>query len=93
MHKTRLWAMVMAVSLMLAFSLSCSSGQEVPRVDQETLKSWLSDPQVVIVDVRFGKDWQDSHTKIKSAIRHDPQEVQTWAASLPKEKKIVLYCA
>jgi rhodanese-related sulfurtransferase len=93
MQKTKLWAMVMVASLMLAFSCSCSSAQEAPRVDKETLKSWLSDPQVVIVDVRFGKDWQDSNIKIKGAIRHDPKEVQTWAASLPKEKKIVLYCA
>ena len=93
MQRTRLWAMVMLASLMLAFSWACAAAPEAPRIDKETVKSWLADPQVVIVDVRFGKDWQDSHTKIKSAIRHDPQEVQTWAASLPKEKKIVLYCA
>ncbi|OGR28223.1 MAG: hypothetical protein A2139_07775 [Desulfobacca sp. RBG_16_60_12] len=85
--------MGIVASLMLAFSWACAAAPEAPRVDKETLKSWLADPQVVIVDVRFGKDWQDSHTKIKSAIRLDPKEVQTWAASLPKEKKIVLYCA
>ena len=93
MHKTRLWAMVMAVSLMLAFSLSCSSGQEVPRVDQQTLKGWLNDPQVVLLDVRAPHDWQSSDKKIKGAVRQDPKEVKTWAAGLPKEKKIVLYCA
>ena len=93
MQKTKLWAMVMAVSLMVAFSWACSSAQEAPRVDKETVKTWLADPQVVIVDVRAGNDWQDSKTKIKGAVRQDPKEVQTWAASLPKEKKIVLYCA
>jgi rhodanese-related sulfurtransferase len=85
--------MVMLASLMLAFSWACAAAPEAPRIDKETVKSWLADPQVVIVDVRFGKDWQDSHTKIKSAVRQDPKEVKTWAASLPKEKKIVLYCA
>ena len=93
MRKTKLLAMVMMASLMLAFSWACSSAAEAPRVDKETLKTWLADPQVVIVDVRFGKDWEDSTTKIKGAVRHDPKEVQAWAASLPKEKKIVLYCA
>ena len=93
MQKTRLWAMVMVVSLMLAFSWACASGPEAPRVDKETLKSWLSDPQVVILDVREPKDWQGSDKKIKGAVRQDPKEVKTWAASLPKEKKIVLYCA
>jgi rhodanese-related sulfurtransferase len=93
MEKTKLWAMAIVATLMVAFSGACASGQEAARLDKETLKSWLSDPQVVIVDVRTGKDWQASQTKIKGAVRQDPQEVQTWAASLPKEKKIVLYCA
>jgi rhodanese-related sulfurtransferase len=53
----------------------------------------LRNPLVVILDVRAGDDWKDSKTKIKGAVRQDPKEVQTWAASLPKEKKIVLYCA
>ena len=93
MQKTKLWAMVMVAGLMMTFSWACASAPEAPRVDPVTLKSWLADPQVVIVDVRSGKDWQDSKTKIKGAVRHDPKELQTWAASLPKEKKIVLYCA
>ena len=57
------------------------------------MKSWLADPQVVILDVRAPDDWQGSDKKIKGAVRQDPKEVKTWAASLPKEKKIVLYCA
>jgi rhodanese-related sulfurtransferase len=93
MQRTRLWIMVMAASLMLAFSGACSSAQEAPRVDKETVKSWLADPQVVILDVRAPSDWQTSSKKIKGAVRQDPQEVKIWAASLPKEKKIVLYCA
>jgi rhodanese-related sulfurtransferase len=93
MQKTKLWAMVMVVSLMVAFSWACSSAAESPRIDKETVKGWLANPQVIIVDVRAGGDWQDSTTKIKGAVRQDPKAVQTWAASLPKEKKIVLYCA
>jgi hypothetical protein len=93
MQKTKLWAMVIMVSLMLAFSWACSSAAEAPRVDKETVKGWLGNPQVIIVDVRAGNDWQDSKTKIKGAVRQDPKAVQTWAASLPKDKKIVLYCA
>ena len=72
---------------------ACAAAPEAPRVDKETLKSWLSDPQVVILDVRAPKDWQGSDKKIKGAVRQEPKEVKTWAASLPKEKKIVLYCA
>ena len=52
MQKTKLWALVMVAGLMLAFSWACSAAAEAPRVDKETLKGWLGDPQVVIVDVR-----------------------------------------
>ncbi len=93
MQKARLWAMVLAVGLMLAFTWSGAVGQKVPRLDKETLKSWLSDPQVIILDVRQPKDWDDSDKKIKGAVRQEPNEVKTWAATLPKDKKIVLYCA
>ncbi len=93
MHKTKLGAMAMVTCLILAFSWPCLSAQEAPRVDKETLKTWLSDPQVVILDVRQPTDWQGSDKKIKGSVRQDPNTVKTWAASLPKDKKIVLYCA
>jgi rhodanese-related sulfurtransferase len=93
MQMTKLWVQVMVVSLIVAFAWACAAAPEAPRIDKETLKGWLADPQVVIVDVRAGNDWEDSKTKIKGAVRHDPKEVPTWAASLSKEKKIVLYCA
>ena len=92
MKKARLWAMVLAVGLMLAFTCSCVT-ENAPRLDKETLKSWLSDPKVIILDVRAPGDWDDSNKKIKGAVRQDPKEVKTWAATLPKDKKIVLYCA
>ena len=93
MKKAKLWAMVLAVTLMMAFPLSCAVGQDVPRLDKDTLKGWLSDHQVIILDVRQPQDWQASDKKIKGAVRQDPNEVKTWTAGLPKDKKVVLYCA
>ncbi len=93
MQQAKVWAMVLALTLMLAFPWSCASGKDVPRVAPETLKSWLTDPKVILLDVRKPSDWQSSDKKIQGAVRQEPQEVKTWAASLPKDKKIVLYCA
>ncbi|MGD0971173.1 MAG: rhodanese-related (seleno)protein [Desulfobaccales bacterium] len=94
MEKARLWLMMMAVSLMLASPWSCAileaTRPEAPRLDRETLKTWLSDPQVLILDVRQPHDWQDSDKKIKGAVRQDPNDFKTWAANLPKGEKIVL---
>jgi hypothetical protein len=93
MRKIGLLARVLAVSLLVIFPLACASGANAPRLDQETLKGWLSDPRVLILDVRQAHDWQSSDQKIKGAVRVNPNDVKSWAALLPKDKKIVLYCA
>jgi hypothetical protein len=93
MRKARLWVVAMAVGCLLAPLWSCSAANDAPRLDKETLKSWLADPQVLIIDVRAAGDWQGSAKKIKGAVRENPKDVKTWAAKLAKEKKIVLYCA
>jgi rhodanese-related sulfurtransferase len=85
--------LAIAVTLMLATSWSFAIAQDAPQVDNETLKSWLGNPDVVIVDVRLPQHWQGSDKKIPGAIREDPKAMETWAATLPKDKKIVLYCA
>jgi hypothetical protein len=76
----------------------CMLGQvamatEVPRMTKEELKPNLSDPGVVIVDVRVGKDWKGSEFKIKGAVRENPKDFSAWAGKYPKDKTIVLYCA
>ncbi len=91
MRQTKFWAMALTVSLMLALTWSCGSGQKAPLLDKETVKSWLSDRAVIILDVRAPKDWHVSDKKIMGAVRQEPDEVKTWAANLPRDKKIVLY--
>ena len=66
---------------------------EVPRMTKEELKSKLDNPDVVIVDVRVGKDWKGSEFKIKGAVRENPSELSSWAEKYPKDKTLVLYCA
>jgi len=95
--KVRLWSVVvLALAVSLAFGFvgtGYAAGKEVPRVEKDTLKGWLGDPNLLIIDVRAASDWKGSDKKIKGALRQDPQEVKAWAATLPKNKKIVLYCA
>jgi len=93
MQKAKFWAKVLTAGLMLVFVWACAGSENAPRLERETLKSWLADPQVTILDVRAANDWEKSSNKIKGAVRQDPKEVKTWGASLSKDKKIVLYCA
>jgi len=92
MRQISMWTLIVLVSLALAFPYSAGAGPQVPRVDKDTLKSWLKDPQVMILDVRIPSDWQESREKIKGAIRQVPGRVEIWGPSLPKDKKIVVYC-
>ncbi len=93
MRTIKLWALIGVAGLLLLTAWSCSHDIEAPRLDKESLKGWLSDPKVMIIDVRKAEDWQASDKKIKGAVRRDPQEVKTWGPALPKDKKIVFYGA
>jgi rhodanese-related sulfurtransferase len=90
MRKVMSWALVLAVSLGLA--IPCLAANQVPLVSKQTLKSWLKDPDLMIIDVRLFS-YATSKKKIKGAVRKDPFHVESWAGTLPKNKKIVLYCS
>jgi hypothetical protein len=89
---------VRLVTGVIGVATLCMLGQlaiaaEVPRMTKEELKSKLDNPDVVIVDVRVGKDWKGSEFKIKGAVRGNPAEFSSWAEKYPKDKTLVLYCA
>ncbi len=87
---------VLAVLLTLAFMglfAKAAVAQEVPRMTKEELKAMLDNPDVVIIDVRTGKDWKASGSKIKGAVREEPKKAQSWAGKYDKDKTYVLYCA
>ena len=65
----------------------------VPRMDKEDLKAMLDSPDLVLVDIRTGMDWNASEFKIQGAVRHEPRDFNTWKDQLPENKTVVLYCA
>jgi len=90
-----LFALSLAITVGI---LSCSSMKETPsagvaRMSVDQLNAKLSDSSVVILDVRSGKDWDESKRKIKGAVRENPKEaVAAWSAKYAKYKTYVLYC-
>ena len=78
------------VSLLLQASVAQSA---VAKMTKEELRAKLGSPDVVIVDVRLGKDWKASEEKITGAIRVDPDAVESLAAKYDKGKTLVFYCA
>jgi len=95
MQARRSW--LLGVGLLLGLILlaaGIASSQEAPRMTIEQLKEMLGKPDVIVIDVRYGKDWTGSQEKIRGAVREDPQEATpSWAEKYPKDKTLVLYCA
>jgi hypothetical protein len=79
--------------LMLLTGISMSDAKDVPIMTKEELKAQMDSSDVMILDVRKGKDWTSSEFKIKGSSRANPNEFDKWAETYPKEKTFVLYCA
>ena len=91
--RKRLFVAALLILLMPAeYTLFAQSG-DVPRMTKEALSAILGNSDVIIIDVRFSRDWTDSDSKIKGAVREDPEAIQSWANKYPKDKTLVLYCA
>jgi len=71
--------------------ISSFAAEAVPRIGKEKLKEMLGSPDVIILDVRNRKTWQDSEFKIKGAIRKIPDIFDSWADEFPSNKVLVLY--
>ncbi len=82
------WLVILALWAGSAFAQD-----QVPRITKEELKEMLSNPDVVILDVRVGQEWATSDKKILGAIRENPAELNSWIHSYPKDKTLVLYCS
>ena len=77
---------------MLVFS-SYSGAASVSVITKETLKKWMDNGDVTILDARQGRDWGSSEFKIKGALRADPGQFMAWKDKYPKTQKVILYCA
>ncbi len=76
--KRRFIALSLIVSLITTtvFALMACAA-DAPRMTKEELKAQFSSPDLIILDVRAGKDWTGSDQKIKGAIREDPGQYQS----------------
>jgi hypothetical protein len=93
MNKKITHSLLMAMAF-IPLLLMCSIAlADAPRMSIEELSSRLGDNDIVIIDVRTGRDWEESDSKIRGAVREDPQDVASWARKYPREKTLVLYCA
>jgi len=91
-RSTLILAVILAV-LLAGWGAGVAAAQTVPLITKEELKPGIGSPNVVIIDVRTGKDWKASEKKIKGAVREDPDQVEVWAKKYKHHQDIIVYCA
>lgn len=85
--------MIIALTALTLFIVKPVMAEEVGLMSKDELKLSLGTSEVIILDVRAGRDWSASEYKIKGAVREDPSNFENWSSTYPKDKKLVLYCA
>jgi len=91
--KKRLLVGILIILFVVGGCTTLAKSTDAPRMTKEDLKAMFGDPDLVIIDVRYGADWTGSELKIKGAVREDPGAVDSWANKYPKDKTLVFYCA
>ena len=81
------------IFILMGLFANWAVAEDVSRMTKEELKSMMGDPKLVVIDVRTGKDWNGSESKIKGAVREEPRKATSWAEKYDKQKTYVLYCA
>lgn len=85
--------LLLVLAMVLTSAGLSQAETDVPLMTTDELKAMLDDPNLLVLDVRRGKDWKSSEFKIKGATYAKPEAYDAWADTYPKTKKVVLYCA
>ena len=72
---------------------SYAGASSVSTITKETLKEWMDQGSVAILDARQGRDWTSSEFKIEGAVRTAPGDLSAWKGNFSKDQKLVIYCA
>lgn len=86
------WIWVIGLVSILGLTSIASAGS-TGLITIDELRQQLDDPDLVILDVRTGRDWKSSEFKIKGAVRANPKDFDQWIAQHGKDKRFVTYCA
>jgi hypothetical protein len=94
-RKPVLISALVAVLLLIAlagYSAPPSSVEQVPRLTKDAVKEMLGKPDVVIVDIRYIKQYEESDKKLPGAVSVQPENFDEFVKNHPqKDKTYVLY--
>jgi 3-mercaptopyruvate sulfurtransferase SseA len=84
-------ALLLLIAL-AAYSAMPTTVEQVPRLTKEAVKEMLGKPDVVMVDIRYIKQYEQSDKKIPGAVFVQPENFDEFVKSHPqKDKTYILY--
>lgn len=86
-------AVILLLGAVVAVFPSAGFAGDIPRISIEQLNRKLGAENLVIIDSRSGSDWRGSEFMIKGAVRGKAGQESKWAAEIPRDSEIVVYCA
>ena len=85
-------AAFLSLVALAAWSAPPSTVEQVPRLTKDAVKEMLGKPDVVIVDIRYIKQYEDSDKKIPGAVFVQPESFDDFVKKHPKkDATYVLY--
>jgi hypothetical protein len=67
--------------------------EQIPRMTKEQLKGMLGKPDLVVFDVRFIKQYEQSDKKLPGAVFIDSENMAKVISESPLDRTYVFYCA
>ncbi|HWR91935.1 MAG TPA: rhodanese-like domain-containing protein [Desulfobacterales bacterium] len=87
-----LLAALLSLVARAGWSAPPSSVEQVPRLTKEAVKEMLGKPDVVMVDIRYIKQYEQSDKKLPGAVFLQPENFDEFVKNHPqKDKTYVLY--
>jgi len=84
-------ALLLLIAL-AAYSAMPTTVEQVPRLTKEAVKEMLGKPDVVMVDVRYIRQYEQSDKKLPGAVFVQPENFDEFVKNYPqKDKTYILY--
>jgi len=88
-----MWIVLLIIMVVAAVPAAAASPDGVPRITAQELKVKMDRGEdIVILDVRTGRDYDRSREQIKGAVRISIFQLNERYGELPADKEIIAYC-
>ena len=91
MRKHAVFTTLLFIFFFAGFFTANLGAADVKRMSTQDLNAMRENPDVIVVDVRADRDWENSDSKIAGAIRENPGDVNAWMKKYHTDQTLIFY--